>query len=338
MRRIRAIIYGVGCVGGLAVRLMVEKGIDVVGAVNRPGPKIGRDLGELAGLGRPLGVAVDADADAVLSRSDADIALVGIHDDMDSMYPIYRQCIEHGLNVISVGAHASYPWCTAPDLTEALDLLARQRSVTITGGGNQDFFMVSLPSLATGISHRLESLSHRSLTDVNGLGARVMDIAHVGQTPYAYEQRAGGEEEPASIYAPFWENIASDLGLTITGILQATEPIIAARPVHCRALDALIPKGYVVGVTQRLAVDTLEGIRMQGEYTLKACEPGESEYKSWSLRGEPDLDIRLERLDTGFTTVSQAVNRIADVVDAEPGYVTLERLPRLRYRAHLAPR
>ena len=34
-----------------------------------------------------------------------------------------------------------------------------------------------------------------------------------------------------------------------------------------------------------------------------------------------------------MTTVTQLVNRIPDVINAPPGFVTIEKLPRLRYRA-----
>ena len=34
-----------------------------------------------------------------------------------------------------------------------------------------------------------------------------------------------------------------------------------------------------------------------------------------------------------MTTCTQLVNRIPDVINAEPGFVTIEKLPKLRYRA-----
>ena len=35
-----------------------------------------------------------------------------------------------------------------------------------------------------------------------------------------------------------------------------------------------------------------------------------------------------------MTTVTQLVNRIPDVINAPPGLVTIEKLPRPRYRAY----
>lgn len=336
----RAVIYGVGHVGAIAARLMVEKGIEIVGAINRAGPKVGRDLGDLAGMDRDLGVVVDDDPDAVLAGAGADVVLVSVQDKMEEMFPIYAQCIENGLNVISLGAHASYPWRIEPDITGDLDRLAKRHGVTITGGGNQDFFMVNLGILATGISHRLDSITHHSLTDVNTFGPEVAALAHVGVEPAEYHRRveAAGNAEPMSIYTTFWDSVAAGLGLTIDNVNQRTEPILGERAVFCRSLDGDIPAGHVIGLVQRLEIDTCESIRMHGEYTLKVCAPREYEYKDWHLRGEPDLDIHLDRLNLGLTTATQAVNRIPDVIDSEPGYVTLERLPNLHFRSRTPSR
>ena len=87
---------------------------------------------------------------------------------------IYKKCLNHGLNVITIGSFASYPWHNFPELTHQLDELAKANGVTITGTGNQDFFMVNLPVLMSGVCHRLDRITHRSLSDVNkcqtGLG------------------------------------------------------------------------------------------------------------------------------------------------------------------------
>ena len=63
---IRAILYGVGSVNQLAVRLLADRGVEVVGALNRPGPKIGRDAGTLSGTASPLGVLISDDVEATL--------------------------------------------------------------------------------------------------------------------------------------------------------------------------------------------------------------------------------------------------------------------------------
>lgn len=55
----RVVIYGVGAMGAIATRLVLDKGGEIVGAIGRSLLKEGRHLGEVAGLGRPLGVNVE---------------------------------------------------------------------------------------------------------------------------------------------------------------------------------------------------------------------------------------------------------------------------------------
>lgn len=329
MKQIRAIVYGVGLQNRIATRLMVEKGVRVVGAVNRSGPKVGKDLGELAGLEQPLGVTISDDPEAVLSTP-ADIVHVAVCDDMERGFPIYKQCLEHGINVLTVGSFASYPWRTSPDRTLQLDELAKAHGVTITGTGNQDFFMVNLVTMMSGICHRLDRITHRSLSDVNKSGPEVAKLVHVGESLDKFE--VSNASERPGIYTAFWENVVADLDMTVFKITQTTVPIVADKDYFCDSLGTAVKKGKIIGTTQKLNIGTKEGLQLVGENTLRLCKEGEEEFKEWLIEGEPDLEIRATRLDTAFTTASQSVNRIPDVINAEPGYVMLERLPKLTFR------
>ena len=48
-RPVRAVVYGVGEMGSIVTRLLVERGAEIVGAIARSDSKVGRDLGEVAG-------------------------------------------------------------------------------------------------------------------------------------------------------------------------------------------------------------------------------------------------------------------------------------------------
>ena len=67
-RPVRAIVYGVGAMGSIMARLMLDKGVEIVGAIARSPEKVGLDLGEVAGLGRETGIVVEADAGRALGE------------------------------------------------------------------------------------------------------------------------------------------------------------------------------------------------------------------------------------------------------------------------------
>ena len=48
----RVVIYGCGQYGGFFTRFAVQKGWAIVAVFNRIGPKVGQELGRVAGLGR----------------------------------------------------------------------------------------------------------------------------------------------------------------------------------------------------------------------------------------------------------------------------------------------
>jgi 4-hydroxy-tetrahydrodipicolinate reductase len=55
----------------------------------------------------------------------------------------------------------------------------------------------------------------------------------------------------------------------------------------------------------------------------------------WLITGEPaELRLFNDRVPTPLTTCAQVVNRIPDVINAEPGFTTVDQLPKLRYRPH----
>ena len=58
-------------------RLMIEKGVEIVGAIARSPDKVGCDLGDVAGLVFRTGVTVESDAEPALKRG-ADIAVVSV--------------------------------------------------------------------------------------------------------------------------------------------------------------------------------------------------------------------------------------------------------------------
>ncbi|MFO0996441.1 MAG: hypothetical protein U1F33_07115 [Alphaproteobacteria bacterium] len=334
MRPIRAVVYGLGKVGVVVVRLLREKGVEIVGAFNRAGPKVGRNLAEFAALAEPFNLTIREAKPGCLDGVSADVAIVSVFDDMKRMDQIYRECLMARMNVITVGAEASYPWRAEPALTAGLDRLAKEKGVSITGTGNQDMLIVNAPALLTGACRSIRSITHRSVTNVDNYGPEVARVVHVDEAPEAVRAAKPAPDSPLQhgIYVYFWDNLAADLGLTITRIREGLEPIVAAAPLHCAALGKTIASGRAIGTMQLIDIETREGIAFKGRNAVRVLKKGESEQKTWQIRGEPNLTLRFGGLDGNLTTPVQMVARIPDIINAPPGYVTIEQLPKLVYR------
>jgi len=160
MREVRAIVYGVGEMGSVLTRLLLEKGVLIVGAVRRSPEKVGRDLGEVAGLGRTLGVIVESDPRRALAQG-ADIAVVCVSSYLNTMRDHFAVCLEHGTNVVTIEEEPVFPWNTAFDSATELDELAKANGVSLAASGAQDVFWLHLVNTLLGASHKVEAVEGR---------------------------------------------------------------------------------------------------------------------------------------------------------------------------------
>lgn len=282
----KVILYGVGQMNMLTTRLLKEKGINIVGAINRPGPKIGKDLGLLAGIDY-LNVPISDEPEKILSKT-ADIVIVAVASELPIMFSIYKQCLEAGKNVVTIGESSSFSWRLYPELTAELDNIAKKYGVTITGTGAQDFGIVNLGILMSGVCHRIDEIIYRSSFDPTNFGPET--FATLKKSP--------------SMYVTFWDNVASALNLNIIDVKETID-----------------------NSGTELDITTKEGIRMFGQYKLSV----EKEFKSWEIKGEPNLNVKVDGLGSPVVTSAQTINRIPHILQAPSGYVTIEKLPILKY-------
>jgi len=173
-RKPRVMIYGVGFYGMEAVRILARKGWPIVAAVNRAGPKIGQDLGCLAGLNEDLGVIVQDCETADYAALGADIALVVQTERLSLNLMAYQRLLGAGINVICHGSESYFPQGADPELAEKIDALAKQGSVTFTGTGIWDFSRIWPGILIAGPCSELRSLNHHSLTNAELANERMM--------------------------------------------------------------------------------------------------------------------------------------------------------------------
>ena len=334
MRRIKAVVYGVGAMNSIATRMMLEKGIDIVGALARSPEKVGKDLGEVAGLGIETGVTVEDDPDRVLSTRRADIAVIAVASYMGDMYEHLRRCAEHGVNAVTIAEEALYPWNSSPMQTAELDMLARQNGVTLTGTGHQDVYWVNIVSMLLGTAHRIESVTGRASWNVDDYGPEVTKDQRVDTTVADFAAWLREADRPPSFGRNVLGALVEDLGLTIEAQESTTRPDVAEQPVGSQSLGVTVQSGRVIGFTDVDIVRSHQGITLTFEMTGKLYLEGEADINDWTVVGEPNLRLINPAVPTMMSTCCQFVNRIPDVINAPPGFITIEKLPPLRYRTY----
>ncbi|KAF0956703.1 MULTISPECIES: NAD(P)H-dependent amine dehydrogenase family protein [Mycobacteriales] len=332
MTNIRAVVYGVGAMNSVITRYLLDKDVEIVGAISRSPDKVGKDLGEVTGLDRRLGVSISDDPHEVFTRTSPDIAVVAITSYLVDAAEHFRIALSHGVNVITLSEEALYPWNTAPELTAELDALAKEHGVTITGGGFQDSFWVNAVAQLMGTAHRIDSVTGTSSWNVDEYGPELAELQQVGATIEEFDAWCREAVRPPTFGRIALDALVAGAGLTPKQILTRTEPELAHETLHCAALGIDVPPGKCIGFTDIDEIRTEEGpvfvFRMSG----RLYGPDDSDVNEWTIHGEPDLVMSNGTPPTMATTCTQLVNRIPDVLDADPGFVTVVDLPRLRYR------
>ncbi|MBS1843231.1 MAG: dihydrodipicolinate reductase [Actinobacteria bacterium] len=328
---VKAVVYGVGAMGALLTRLLVEKGVEIVGAVARSPAKVGRDLGAVAGMDRSLGVLVTDDAEALLRDREADIAIVAVDSYLETMAPHFRICLSRGVNVLTLEEETFYPWRRAPAIAAELDDLGRSTGATLAASGVQDVNWSLAVSALMATAHRIERVRGRSTWHGDEFGPAVGRYLHLGWDPAQATASLAGQADGMTSQTAL-EALAAFAGLTPTHHEVSTELMIAEAELRSGRLDLNIPEGTVRGLSEVVRLATVEGIELELEMAGFVHGAGETPVNDWAIEGEPALRVQSEDFPGRLLTCTTLVNRIPDILAAPAGLITVDRLPLPRYR------
>lgn len=336
----RIAIYGTGQFGNLAARIATEKGYPVVAAYNRAGTKVGHDLGRLAGLDRDLGVIVEDCETADYTAVPADVGIVALSDRLHVAMPAYRRLMEAGTNVICHAVEASFPWGADPELAAEIDAIAKANGVSFLGTSLWDMSRIWSGILVAGPCTEIRALHHTTHTAIEGAGKALMLWCGVGMTPEEFEEKMVDDDSRMSgLYRLAPWHVLHALGYTVTKVTERREPIIWDEPVYCRPLQEEIPPGIAVGLRIRADLETAEGVTAHATVELRVFRKGEKEHMIWEVDGMPSSRIRVDRGRDGvWASSSSMINRIPDVIAAEPGVRLMSELGPLTHSALVGAR
>ncbi len=333
MKKVRAVIYGVGAMNSISTRMLLDKDVEIVGAISRSKDKVGKDLGQLTGLDRDLGVLVSDDARAVLAEANADVAVIAVNSYMADAVEQLRICAENGVNAVTLSEEALFPWNTSPEITEELDAIAKRTGATLTGTGHQDTYWVNIVAMMMGTAHHIDRVTGHASWNVDDYGPEVAGDQQVGKSVAEFDSWLSGADRPPTFGRNVLDALVADAGLTVKSISSTTRPDIATRSMHSKALGIDVAEGDVIGFTDIDEIQTAEGAVFVFEMSGRVYGADDGDINEWEMEGEPQLVLSNGTVPTQITTCTQLVNRIPDVINAEPGFVTMEKLPRLKYRA-----
>jgi 4-hydroxy-tetrahydrodipicolinate reductase len=248
--KIRIIHFGVGAIGAEIVRSVLESPeFEIVGAIDASSTKAGRDLGEAAGLGRKLGVAVSYDAESLLRDVYADVVIHTTGSTLTEVYPQLLMILSSEKSVISSCEELAFPWKRYPEVSQQIDRKAKEAGVRVLGSGvNPGFVMDLLPLMTATVTRQVKSIKVERVVDVSTRRMQLQRKVGVGVSVKAFQQAAdaGGVGHVGLRESLFM--VADTMGWRLDDIIETIEPIVARKRRNTEFFS--VDKGFVVGLKQ----------------------------------------------------------------------------------------
>ena len=347
-RKIRVVQYGVGKMSLYTMRYVLEKGCEIVGAIDVNPELIGKDISELIG-DEVKGITITGvnDAEEMLKNVKPDIVIIETMSLFNDIYKSLELCAKLGINAITTCEEAFYPENSNPVSFKAIDAIAKETGCTITGSGYQDVYWGELISAIAGSTQRITKIKGSSSYNVEEYGIALAKAHGAGLTldefdsQIAAADRMSDEERQQLInnceFLPsyMWNVngwLADKLGLHVTSQTQKCVPQTHNEDLFSTTLNMNIPNGNATGMSAIVTTETEEGITIESECIGKVYSKEDFDKNEWTIFGEPDTTITVARPKTVELTCGTIVNRIPDVINAEPGYVTTDELGEPTYK------
>lgn len=323
MSRIRIAVFGLGPIGIAVAKLAATRAnLEIVGAVDLNPSMVGQDLGATLSLDAPLGVLIDADASAMLQRSRPDVVILCTQSSLDAVGSQLSTIIEHGAHVVSTCEELSFPWRSDSPNVEKLNTLAIEKKVAVLGTGvNPGYAMDTIPLLLSAAAQQVQHVSVQRVQDAGIRRLPLMRKVGVGISVEEFESRRssiGHIGLPESLAM-----VAAGLGWKLDKVDRVLEPVVADAPGQFGELSVKV--GDVVGVHENMKgfADGVERIVLDLRMYAGAPDP----HDETTIKGNPDLHMRIDGLHGDVCTAAVAVNSVRAIMRAKPGLLTMRDMP-----------
>jgi len=289
-------------------------------------------------------------AEQVLRETMPDICIVTTMSLLSDVEDALMLCARLGINAITTCEEAFFSYNSNPMLTNKINELAIQNNCTIAGSGYQDIYWGELISAIAASSHSLKKIKGSSSYNVEDYGIALAEAHGAGLTMEEFDEkiasvdRMSDEERNHLInsgsYSPsyMWNVngwLARKLGLEVTSQTQKCVPTTYPTDIDSSTLNMTVKAGNATGMSAVVTTTTKEGIIIESECIGKVYGPDEFDKNEWTVIGEPDTTITVNRPATVELTCASVVNRIPDLIAAPAGYVPTCRMGALTYKTKI---
>src|SRR4029434_1477262 len=291
MAHIKVMPFGLGPIGAAIVKQVATRpGFKIVGGIDIDPAKVGRDLGDVVGLPKRLGVKVSGDAGKALKAAKPDVVMLCTASSIKTVMPQIETILKSKTPICATTEELSSPGYTHIKQARQIHAWAKKAKVGVLGTGvNPGFAMDALPIAMTAVCERVDRVSVNRIQDARIRRLPFQQKIGAGLTTEQFQKKV---EDGSWRHVGLTESIAmiaDALGWHLDRISDDIQPKLASVTISSEFLA--VDPGYVCGVIQD-GVGYRKGdpvIRLHVEAYLGAPES----YDSVDIEGSPRLSMRI---------------------------------------------
>ena len=347
MEKIRAVQIGCGKMSKYIMRYVYETNSEIIGAFDVNPDVIGKDIGNIIEC-EDKGVIIDSisNLEEKLKELRPDVAIVTTMSLISDLHDILRICAKNGINAITTCEEAFFASNSNPKIFKEIDVLAKANNCTITGCGYQDIFWGNLISVIAGSTHNITKIKGSSSYNVEDYGIALANVHGAGLTLEEFEKEIASADkisdeerekliEDGEFLPSYMWNVvgwlADKLDLHITSMKQECIPTTYDKDLHSETLGMNIKAGNATGMSAVVTATTKEGIEIEAECIGKVYAKDEFDKNEWTVYGEPDTTVTVNRPATVELTCADIVNRIPFLINAKSGFIPTSQMGDPKY-------
>jgi len=311
--------YGIGPIGAEIARLLLTKPwLRVVAAVDVDPNKIGKDLGEVIGLDREVGVKVTREL-----SGKADVVCHSTGSRLRDVSGQLKDLLDRGCHVVSTCEELSFP--LDMQIREELQQVARAKNVTLLGTGvNPGFVMDKLPLTVTSVCQHIDSVEIIRIQNASTRREPLQRKVGAGMTPDEFRAAVDAGKIKHMGLRESLMMVGNGLGAEFESVSdEKIEPIIAEREVKTQYLTCAA--GQVAGVHQTIYGRGKINVSLELRMYVGAEDVAADRV---IVHGIPDVEMVIKGGVHGDrATAAMVVNSIPRVVNARPGVLTMDDIP-----------
>lgn len=348
MEKLKIVQYGCGKMSKYTMRYVYEKGGEIVGAIDVNPEVVGKDIGSIMEC-EDKGIVVEdvTKARTILETTKPDACIITTMSLLSDVEEAMMLCAELGVNAITTCEEAFYSWNSNPNLTAKIDELAKKNNCTITGSGYQDIFWGQLVTSICGATQSIKKIVGESWYNVEDYGIALAEAHGAGLTLDEFDEKIASVDRMTKeerqklidegVYSPsyMWNVngwLCEKLGLTVKSQSQKCVPETYSEDIDSSTLGMVIKAGDATGMSAVVTTETEEGITLETKCVGKVYAPDEFDKNIWTVEGEPNTTITVEKPATVELTCASVVNRLPELVASKPGYVPTSSMNDLTYK------